>query len=95
MANNNTKTDTRVFKMTNFSPIGFKADNYPVQYCSLCRGYLNEVCSTCMENGNESCAVGKFADTYYHNHCHSLMNSDSKKKPAAKKAYYDDDDEDM
>ena len=69
------KSDSRIFKLTNFSPIGFKQVNYPVPYCSLCRGYLTEVCGTCIEKGEEECAVTKNNDSYYHAHCYTLMGS--------------------
>ena len=78
-------SDTRTFKLTRFSPIGFKVENYPVQFCSLCRGYLTEVCSTCMEKSNEKCDVINSGESYYHNHCFTFMNSKPvPKKPVAK-----------
>ena len=71
--------DTRIFKLTNLSPIGFKTVNYPVKFCSLCRGYLTEVCSTCIEKGEEKCTVTNHDGSYYHTHCYSFMNTQPKK----------------
>lgn len=85
--------DNRVFKLVNFTPIGFKNMNYPVQFCALCRGYLSEVCSNCMETGCEKCTVTKQNDSYYHTHCLALMNAEDK-KPVAKKIVEDDMDDD-
>jgi len=85
--------DTRTFKLTNLSPIGFKVVNYPTQYCCLCRGYLTEVCNTCMERGSENCNIVKSDGSYYHQHCLAFMNSDTKKPPAKGKKYVDTSDE--
>lgn len=79
------KVDTKTFKLTNFSPIGFKVVNYPVQFCSLCRGYLSEVCNTCTERKSEVCNVINSEGSYYHNHCYQFMNSTSKTKVKPKK----------
>lgn len=76
--------DNRVFKLINFSPIGFITINFPVQFCSLCRGYLNEPCSICTEKNEVKCDVICQNDTYYHNHCYGLMNSGSKEKSKKK-----------
>lgn len=67
-----------IFKIKNLSPIGFKIENYPVKYCSICRGYLTNVCSACDEIGCEICTVVNMNNIYYHNHCYSLMNDKSK-----------------
>ena len=67
--------DDRIFKLTNFSPVGFKNYNYPVQFCSLCRGYLSDVCSNCIEKGEDDCDVVKQNESYYHKHCYSLINN--------------------
>lgn len=84
-------TDKRTFKLLNFSPIGFKVENYPVQYCSLCRGYLTEICNTCVENKCENCDVIQANESYYHVHCHKLFNGNVPiPKPPVKKT--DDDD---
>lgn len=64
----------KTFKLTNFSPIGLKIVNYPVQFCSLCRGYLTEVCNICMENNSENCAVVNIDNTFYHDHCYKFMD---------------------
>lgn len=79
-------TNTKIFKLTSFSPIGFKTMNYPVQFCSLCRGYLTDVCSTCMEKGCEKCDVINNDGSYYHNHCYTFMSGGPKAvaKPAPK-----------
>lgn len=75
------ETDTKVFKLVKFSPIGFKAMNYPVQYCSICRGYLIEVCSICMEKGDDTCNIINSDGAYYHNHCFLLTkDKESRKK---------------
>ena len=88
-----TETDTRTFKLTNFSPIGFKQVNYPTQFCSLCRGYLTDVCSVCMEKNEEKCNVTNQNGSYYHSHCYTFMNAETKKpKPKGKK--YDSDSSD-
>lgn len=81
------QADTRIFRLTSFSPIGFKQVNYPTQFCSLCRGYLNDVCSMCMEKGEDKCNVTNQNGSYYHSHCYTLMNTDIKKpkKTVAKK----------
>lgn len=86
------KKDNRIFKLTNFSPVAFKVFNYPVQFCSVCRGYLSEVCSNCMETGLDKCDVIKHTDVYYHKHCHDLMNS-AQKKPVKKVVNESEDDE--
>lgn len=72
------KQDNRIFKLTSFSPIGFMKPNYPVKFCSLCRGYLVEVCNECLEKHHEVCEVINQENTYYHKHCYSLMNSTNK-----------------
>lgn len=79
-------SNTRVFEMVSFSPIGFKIVNYPVSYCPLCRGYLTELCNICIENENENCDVINNDGTYYHNHCYKFMNSKST-VPKKKKKY--------
>ena len=81
-------SDTQIFKLINFSPIGFKKPNYPVQYCSLCRGYLTDVCTSCIENHRENCVVVNYNDVYYHQHCYNFMNNPaSNNKTVAKKVY--------
>lgn len=69
------KSKTKIFKMTNFSPVGFIVANYPTKFCSLCRGYLHNVCSTCMENKHRKCEVTEYNGSYYHRHCYELINS--------------------
>lgn len=83
--------DTRVFKLTNFSPIGFQKIKYPVQYCTLCRGDLTEVCSTCMEKHCEKCDVVNNNGTFYHNHCLEMINRKPVETKKKKKAKYDSD----
>jgi len=87
MANN------KIFTLTNFSPIGFKEVNYPVQFCSLCRGRLVDVCSICIEKGSNVCNVINSDGSYYHFHCHSFMNDNNKKQKAKPKKYNSEDDE--
>jgi hypothetical protein len=87
-----TKSD-KIFKLTNFSPIGFKVMNYPVQFCSLCRGYLTEPCSICMEKRNENCTVLDNDGSFYHNHCYIFMNSENNFKAKSKKYHAEPDSE--
>jgi len=75
------KKDNRIFKLTNFSPVGFKIFNYPVKICNICRGYLTDSCSNCIETGQDKCDVVKQESCYYHNHCHDLVNSGGNKAP--------------
>lgn len=86
-----TKPNTPIFKLTGFSPIGFKMINYPVQFCFLCRGYLTEVCGTCFENKNENCNVISHDNSYYHVHCYTVMNTDKTKSKSKKTELSDDD----
>lgn len=88
--------DTRTFKLVKFSPIGFKVPNYPVQYCLLCRGYLTDVCSNCMETSNENCSIINKDGLYYHNHCFTFVNSNNtaKSKPSKNYSSSDEDDSD-
>lgn len=74
------KSNSKIFKLTNFSPVGFKVMNYPVQFCPLCRGYLTEPCNMCMEKKNDNCPVINNDESFYHNHCYAFMNSKSKSK---------------
>ena len=86
---------TQTFKLTKFSPIGFKMVNYPVQYCSLCRGYLTDVCCSCMEKKCDKCDVINNNGNYYHNHCYIFNNQKPVvKKPVAKKRYYSESESD-
>jgi len=80
-----TRADTRVFKLTNFAPVGFKVPNYPVKICLLCRGLLVEVCHNCMEKGDEKCSVTNQEGSYFHTHCLAFMNTT---KPETKKKKY-------
>ena len=66
--------DSKPFKLISLTPIGFKEVNYPITYCTICRGYLTEVCGDCLEKKCEKCEVNKFNDTYYHVHCYKLTN---------------------
>ena len=84
--------DERVFRMVNFSPVGLKMVNYPVQYCGLCRGYLTEPCSNCLEKGDDKCTVTNQEESYYHTHCYTFMNADNKKSSNKKKAVANDTD---
>lgn len=67
-------SDNKMFKLINFSPIGFKVMHYPTKYCPLCRGLLNEFCGKCVENNSDICNVVCIDETYYHSHCHGLMD---------------------
>jgi len=78
---------SKIFTLTNFSPIGFKEINYPVQFCTLCRGRLVDVCSSCIERNNDICNVINTDGSYFHYHCYNLMNNDNK-NPAAKAKQY-------
>lgn len=71
----------KIFKLIDFSPIGFKQINYPVQFCSLCRGKLVDVCGNCFENNITKCDVINTNDTYYHLHCYKMIET-SEKKPS-------------
>ena len=79
--------DKRTFKLINFTPIGFKVINYPVQYCSLCRGYLTDVCNTCSETNCEICDVIQADGSYYHVHCYKFVNQKTVQKSVPKKKY--------
>ncbi len=68
--------NNKVFKIVSFSPIGFKKNNYPVPYCSYCRGYLDNVCYKCIEQKCEICKVANKNETYYHIHCANLASKD-------------------
>ena len=67
--------NTGIFKLKNFSPIGFKIPNYPSQYCPLCRGYLIDVCNICIEKKCETCNVIDIKGTFYHDHCHKFIDN--------------------
>jgi len=69
--------DTRIFKLTSFSPIGFKIPNYPVDMCLVCRGPLTEVCMDCSEKNKEECPVVLVEETHYHRHCYQYLTSNS------------------
>jgi len=98
--------DTRVFKLTNFSPIGFKLMNYPVTNCSVCRGLLHDVCHTCEDLDREICPVTNQNELYYHTHCYTFITEsiqpaqkNTNKKMAAQlvqptSAELDDEDDD-
>lgn len=73
-------TNENIFVLTNFSPIGFKKINYPVQYCPLCRGFLTDVCQQCVDRKSEKCNVINSDGAYYHHHCFTFLNNQSKKK---------------
>ncbi len=73
-------TNAKIFNLVNFSPIGFKEINYPTPFCTLCRGYLTEVCGDCMDRGFDKCTITNQDDAYYHTHCHALMNAAPRKK---------------
>lgn len=64
-----------IFELINLTPIGFKSICYPVHFCSICRGYLSDVCSSCIEIGNDKCNIVDINGFYYHYHCYSLMKS--------------------
>lgn len=66
----------KIFKMIDFSPIGFKQINYPVQFCSLCRGKLTDVCGACFEKNITKCDVINTDDTYYHLHCYRMIEKE-------------------
>jgi len=72
--------DGPIFKLVKFCPVGFYAPNYPVAFCSLCRGKLTDVCSTCYENNCEICRVINNDDNYYHQHCYQLLKEPTTKK---------------
>lgn len=71
----------QIFTLVNLSPIGFKEPNYPVPFCSLCRGRLNDVCGQCLETKSSTCNVINTDGSYFHQHCHALVRDD---KPKAK-----------
>jgi hypothetical protein len=68
----------KIFTLTNFSPIGFKQVNYPVQYCAICRGCLVDVCSTCVEKKSEICNVINADGSFYHHHCYNFVDKPKK-----------------
>ena len=75
----------KIFTLTNFTPIGFKEVNYPVQFCYLCRGRLTDVCSLCIERDSDICNVINNDDSYYHFHCYSLIDTENKKSTSKPK----------
>lgn len=77
-------SDNRIFRMTNFSPIGFKTINYPVPHCPLCRGFLIEPCNICIEKQSDKCNVIMIDNVNYHEHCHTFMNDASVKTKSGK-----------
>lgn len=91
MSSNNT------FTLVDFSPMGFIEPNYPVKFCSLCRGELNEVCGKCIETNSEKCNVTNCDDSYFHRHCYDMVKEidikNKAKKP--KPPEYDDSDSDI
>ena len=70
---------TPIFKLINFSPVGFRQPNYPTSYCSLCRGYLSDICHTCNDNNIDTCLIIENDHSFYHKHCFDFMK-DTKKK---------------
>ena len=84
------------FSLINFTPVGFKEPCYPVQYCCLCRGKLNDVCSTCLENLNQyvNCNVLKVEDNYYHSHCYIILRT-TESKPVNQAQVVSSDSEDI
>lgn len=71
---------TQIFTITNLTPIGFRELKYPVKYCCLCRGLLNDTCYTCYTTNNTECHVIKVDDKYYHTHCKNVTKSCNDKK---------------
>ena len=65
---------SQTFKLTSFSPVGFKIPNFPVQHCSICRGYLTDVCGTCFENKQTECQVTNKDGNYHHLHCYNCAS---------------------
>ena len=72
---------TPIFKLTGFTPVGYKVRNYALDMCMLCRGPLTEVCYVCQEKSVSTCHVITDNGVDYHSHCFSLLkaNIDSKK----------------
>lgn len=63
-----------VFKLVNFSPIGFKESGH---HCQMCHGLIDQLCVTCEVkhrtfgdclNCTSVCKDG----VYYHVHCYKL-----------------------
>lgn len=77
--------DNRVFKLTNFVPIGFKVPFYPIDMCLICRGQLTEVCTQCSEKETEECPITLVEQTHYHRHCHQFMSAENSGHGGAKK----------
>ena len=74
---------SNIFKLVNFSPVGFKQINYPTAYCLLCRGYLTEICDSCTKYNRDECHVLEKDGSYYHMHCYNIIarkNDKTKKK---------------
>lgn len=65
--------DNRIFVLTNFSPVAFKSINYPIKCCLLCRGALDDLCHTCLEDGSENCPIVEVEGLHYHQHCHQYI----------------------
>lgn len=81
-----------IFKFIDFSPIGFKENNYPVQLCSICKGELNEICHFCLENGQKECVVTNNNNDYYHTHCYSALKEKENVKPHKAEMYSSESD---
>lgn len=72
-------TTEKIFKLTNFVPIGFLKKNYPVPNCPLCRGNLNDPCCACTADKCDICEVVCNNGEYYHQHCAKIMDNNGKK----------------
>ncbi len=84
----------KIFTLTNLTPIGFRQVNYPVQYCTICRGCLVDICSICIEKGSQVCNVINTDGSFYHYHCYNFINAANKPKAPAKKHLASDSDDD-
>jgi len=69
-----------IFKLTSFTPVGFKVRNYPIDMCMLCRGELTSVCYMCQEKGCSTCEVITDNEIDFHSHCFKYIKANTKKK---------------
>lgn len=75
---------SKPFQIIDFNPMGFLQKNYPTPYCSICRGYLADVCENCTINHSIDCNVSEKDGSYCHNHCYDMMEKE-KDEPKRKK----------
>lgn len=72
----------QIFRITQFNPVGFLQKVYPTPYCSICRGFLVDVCETCQESHLIDCQVIEKDKSFYHKHCFDMISTDKKSNPS-------------